>query len=194
MLGTTTVLLALLLGLLLLHLIKLRITAARLPPGPTPVPFFGNLWTLKFQLHHKTIMQLAKTYGNIITIWIGQTPIIVLHGYETIREGLIAKSEQLSMRAERPFFKYYANGRVVCYHLSLCVSLPLPAHPQHPFRMGQVFQTLGTRPRGLHVYPLWYFLTGVCLYSRGQNSRLIVLPNVRHSQAPIRLLPAQYFR
>ncbi|XP_063297793.1 cytochrome P450 2A3-like [Pelobates fuscus] len=111
MLGTTTVLLALLLGLLLLHLIKLRITSAQLPPGPTPVPFFGNLWTLKFQLHHKTIMQLAKTYGNIITIWIGQTPIIVLHGYESIREGLIAKSEQLSMRAERPFFKYYANGR-----------------------------------------------------------------------------------
>ncbi|XP_071998523.1 cytochrome P450 2J2-like isoform X2 [Engystomops pustulosus] len=54
---------------------------------------------------------LSKIYGNIMTIWAGQTSLIVLNGYEAIRECLINNSEKVSDRPTTPFFKYYSEGR-----------------------------------------------------------------------------------
>ncbi|KAG8540575.1 hypothetical protein GDO81_019017 [Engystomops pustulosus] len=90
---------------------KIRQIAAHLPPGPTPLPLIGNLFTTKCQLNHKTLMKLSKIYGNIMTIWAGQTSLIVLNGYEAIRECLINNSEKVSDRPTTPFFKYYSEGR-----------------------------------------------------------------------------------
>ncbi|XP_073531399.1 cytochrome P450 2J2-like [Phyllobates terribilis] len=102
-------LLVLLLGLLSIQFMKLRQSAALLPPGPTPLPFFGNLFTIKFQLHHRTLMKLSEIYGNIMTIWVGQTPFIVLNGYETVKQCLIDNSEQVSNRPTTPYFQLYAE-------------------------------------------------------------------------------------
>ncbi|XP_053316085.1 cytochrome P450 2J5-like [Spea bombifrons] len=110
MLGTTTVFLALILGLLLIHFVKLCIWAAKLPPGPVPLPIIGNLWTLRFELHPRTLMKLAKTYGNVMTIWVGQAPIVILTGSESVREGLVTNSEQLSGRPLTPFLNFYSEG------------------------------------------------------------------------------------
>ncbi|XP_075717978.1 cytochrome P450 2J2-like [Rhinoderma darwinii] len=103
--------LGLLLGLLSVQFMKVRRAAALLPPGPIPFPFIGNLFTVKFQLHHRTLMKLSKIYGNIMTIWAGQTHMIVLNGYETVRQCLITNSEKVSNRPTTPFFKYYAEGK-----------------------------------------------------------------------------------
>ncbi|XP_075427032.1 cytochrome P450 2J2-like isoform X1 [Ascaphus truei] len=111
MLGLTGVLLALLLGLVILQFCKFQWTAKRLPPGPTPLPIIGNLWTVKFQLHHETLMQLARTYGNIMTLWAGQTPLIVLNGYQAVRDALVSNSENFSDRPVTPFFKLFANEK-----------------------------------------------------------------------------------
>ncbi|XP_075427045.1 cytochrome P450 2H1-like [Ascaphus truei] len=111
MLGLTGVLLALLLCLVILQFLKFQWAAKRLPPGPTPLPFIGNLWTLKFQLHHEILMQLGKTYGNIFTVWLGCVPFIVLNGYEAVRDGLIVNSEAFSERAAIPFFHRFFKGK-----------------------------------------------------------------------------------
>ncbi|KAM4041234.1 cytochrome P450 2J2-like isoform 1-T1 [Anomaloglossus baeobatrachus] len=109
------ILLGLLLGLLSIQYMKLRQAAALLPPGPTPLPIFGNLLTIKFQFHHKTLMKLSEIYGNIMTIWVGQSPAIVVTGYEAVKQCLIDNAEQVSNRPTTPYFKYYAEERGIIF-------------------------------------------------------------------------------
>ncbi|XP_077204232.1 cytochrome P450 2J2-like isoform X2 [Paroedura picta] len=44
-------------------------------------------------------MQMASTYGNVYTLWVGHTPIVVLNGYQAVKEVLVTRSEDF---AERP--------------------------------------------------------------------------------------------
>ncbi|XP_071998525.1 cytochrome P450 2J2-like [Engystomops pustulosus] len=101
----------LLFSLISIQFMKIRHISASLPPGPTPLPFIGNLFTTKFQLNYGILLKLSEIYGNIITIWVGQTPLIVLNGYEAVRECLIINSRHVSERAITPFFKNYAEGK-----------------------------------------------------------------------------------
>ncbi|XP_069069012.1 cytochrome P450 2J4-like [Pleurodeles waltl] len=111
----TQLALGLLFALLVAHFFKLQWLRRRYPPGPTPLPIIGNLWTLKFVLHHEILMQLAKTYGNIFTVWLGHTPVVVLNGCQTIREGLIGHSAELSGRPTTPLFEKISKGKGVLF-------------------------------------------------------------------------------
>ncbi|XP_078524247.1 cytochrome P450 2J2-like [Lissotriton helveticus] len=96
---------ALLLAFVTLQFMKVMWMRGRLPPGPTPVPILGNLWTLGFKLHPETLMQIAKRYGNTFTVWLGSKPMVVLNGYEACRDALITHSEEFTGRPYTPFVK-----------------------------------------------------------------------------------------
>ncbi|XP_075119700.1 cytochrome P450 2J4-like [Leptodactylus fuscus] len=76
-----------------------------LPPGPIPLPFIGNLWTLRFKLHPETLRKLAGSYGPIYTVWLGETPLVVLNGCKAVRDGIVSNSEALSGRPVASFLK-----------------------------------------------------------------------------------------
>nr|XP_056705941.1 cytochrome P450 2M1-like [Euleptes europaea] len=99
----TELFLLLFVSLLIFQLLKLQWMRRRFPPGPSPLPMIGNLWLLGFCLEGKALMKLASIYGNVFTVWIGETPVVVLNGYKAISEGLI--SEELSGRPLTPFFR-----------------------------------------------------------------------------------------
>ncbi|XP_078522650.1 cytochrome P450 2J4-like [Lissotriton helveticus] len=115
MLSITELLIALFLTLFIAHYFKLQWLRRRYPPGPTPLPIIGNLWTLKFVLHHEVLMQLAKTYGNVFTLWLGPKPVVVLNGCQALRDGLISHSEELVGRPTTPTFHEMARGRGVLF-------------------------------------------------------------------------------
>uniref|UniRef100_A0A8C5WDJ8 Cytochrome P450 n=1 Tax=Leptobrachium leishanense TaxID=445787 RepID=A0A8C5WDJ8_9ANUR len=75
------------------------------PPGPPTLPILGNLWTLSFQLNHETFMQLAKIYGDVYTVWLGNIPVIVVNGYKAVKEVLSSQSEDFIGRPVLPLFK-----------------------------------------------------------------------------------------
>ncbi|KAK8285280.1 hypothetical protein V6Z11_D08G210100 [Gossypium hirsutum] len=50
----------------------------RLPPGPPAIPIFGNLFQLGGK-PHRTLAELAKVHGDIMTVKFGQTTTIVLN-------------------------------------------------------------------------------------------------------------------
>ncbi|XP_069059706.1 cytochrome P450 2J4-like isoform X1 [Pleurodeles waltl] len=114
-LGLAAGALTLLAILLLTQFMKVRGAARRLPPGPPPLPILGNLWALNFTLHHESLVQLTKKYGNTITVWVGQSPIVVVHGYEAVRDALVTSSEATNNRPLTPSLKDYAKDRGVSF-------------------------------------------------------------------------------
>ncbi|XP_069069002.1 cytochrome P450 2J4-like [Pleurodeles waltl] len=115
MLFLGAVLLTLVLTVIAAQYLKLQLSRSRYPPGPTPLPIIGSLWTLKFELRHETLMQLAKTYGNTFTLWLGQTPAIVLNGCQAIRYTLVTHSEEMAGRPATPTFERLSRGKGVVF-------------------------------------------------------------------------------
>ncbi|KAI8513698.1 hypothetical protein Bbelb_080220 [Branchiostoma belcheri] len=74
-----------------------------LPPGPRGWPLIGNLPMLaKSDFLPATFTELSKQYGDVMTIWIGRVPNIVLSGYETIRTALVKRADDFSSRRIPP--------------------------------------------------------------------------------------------
>ncbi|KAG0598451.1 hypothetical protein M758_12G074800 [Ceratodon purpureus] len=48
-----------------------------LPPGPRPLPLVGNLFLLG-ERTHQALAQLAKQYGNIMTLYFGSARVVVV--------------------------------------------------------------------------------------------------------------------
>ncbi|XP_030071664.1 cytochrome P450 2J5-like isoform X4 [Microcaecilia unicolor] len=104
MLSIVLFLSVLILSLLIAQFLKLQWVGKRLPPGPTPLPFLGNLWTLHFRIDRDSLSQLEKTYGKIYTLWLGQNPAVLVNGYEAVRDCLISFSDVFVLREPNPYF------------------------------------------------------------------------------------------
>ncbi|XP_066460298.1 cytochrome P450 2J2-like [Eleutherodactylus coqui] len=91
--------------------LKMRWKARRLPPGPSPFPLIGNLWTMRFNMHPETFRKISKHFGNIYTVWLGETPLIVLHGYKAVKNAIVSHSEEMSGRPASNFMKDVLHGR-----------------------------------------------------------------------------------
>uniref|UniRef100_A0A7M4EZ36 Cytochrome P450 2J5-like n=1 Tax=Crocodylus porosus TaxID=8502 RepID=A0A7M4EZ36_CROPO len=59
--------------------------------------------------------QMARRHGNMYTLWLGQTPVIVLNGFQAVKDALISHSEDFVERPITPFLRdiigiIFANG------------------------------------------------------------------------------------
>uniref|UniRef100_R4GDE0 Cytochrome P450 family 2 subfamily J member 2 n=1 Tax=Anolis carolinensis TaxID=28377 RepID=R4GDE0_ANOCA len=95
MVGIWKILIAVPVGFLILSYLKLLWTRSRYPPGPFPLPLIGSLWWVGLRLSPDSLTKVAKKYGSMCTIWIAHYPIIILSGFQTVKEGLINHSEEL---------------------------------------------------------------------------------------------------
>uniref|UniRef100_A0A8C5QE10 Cytochrome P450 n=1 Tax=Leptobrachium leishanense TaxID=445787 RepID=A0A8C5QE10_9ANUR len=80
-----------------------------LPPGPTPFPLVGNLLqgsTILYDTYHK----FTERYGPIFTLWMGTSPMVVLCGYEVVKDALINYSKQFSYRGSLPISERLSGG------------------------------------------------------------------------------------
>lgn len=112
-------LLAFLTGLLLLLARGHPKAQGRLPPGPRPLPIFGNLLQMDRRGLLKFFLRLRDKYGDVFTVYFGPRPVVMLCGIEAIREALVDQSEAFSGRGKiavvDPVFQGYgvvfANGK-----------------------------------------------------------------------------------
>ncbi|XP_070811461.1 cytochrome P450 2W1-like [Pituophis catenifer annectens] len=94
------VLLLLLAGLFLSNLHK----SPRMPPGPIPLPIIGNLHLINIKRQDVSFMKLSKTYGPVFTFHLGPEKIVVLVGYEAVKEALLSKGNEFIDRPPIPIF------------------------------------------------------------------------------------------
>ncbi|KAL1023796.1 hypothetical protein UPYG_G00046290 [Umbra pygmaea] len=88
---------------------------SNIPPGPKPWPLVGNfigflvpnfIWnrfvgrsTMSPQVF---LTEQAKVYGNIYSIWAGSRLVVVLNGYDVVRDALSNRADVFSDRPDVP--------------------------------------------------------------------------------------------
>ncbi|KAM6121786.1 uncharacterized protein FYN12_008716 [Phoenicopterus ruber ruber] len=85
-------------------------SAFKFPPGPTPLPIIGNLHLVDLRRQDKSLMKLAEKYGPIFTLHFGFQKVVVLTGYEVVREALVNYTEEFVDRPSIPIFDQIQNG------------------------------------------------------------------------------------
>ncbi|XP_034017693.1 vitamin D 25-hydroxylase [Thalassophryne amazonica] len=97
------VIVVLLLLLLARQLLKQR-RPPGFPPGPSPVPVIGSIFSLASQ-PHVFLKKQSEVHGQIFSLDLGGILTVVLNGYDSVRECLYHQSEVFADRPSLPLFK-----------------------------------------------------------------------------------------
>src|SRR5438046_10549174 len=73
-------------------------TNTMLPSGPRPLPYIGNLLSLR-QDPLGFLQQLQRTYGTMATIYLGNNPAVLLFRPEHVRYVVVEHPRDFSNRA-----------------------------------------------------------------------------------------------
>ncbi|XP_030411097.1 cytochrome P450 2K4-like [Gopherus evgoodei] len=80
------------------------------PPGPKPLPIIGNLHIMDLKRPYRTMLELSKKYGPVFSIQIGCQKMVVLSGYETMKEALVNQADAFAERPKVPVFEEISKG------------------------------------------------------------------------------------
>ncbi|XP_015715388.1 cytochrome P450 2K6-like [Coturnix japonica] len=108
----------LLLILILLLILKTQHfwgSQVKLPPGPQPLPIIGNLHNLDLKKLGETMLQLSETYGPVFTVQMGPRKVVVLSGYDTVKEALVNHADALAGRPKIPIVEETGKGKGVVF-------------------------------------------------------------------------------
>ncbi|XP_063771224.1 cytochrome P450 2C15-like [Pseudophryne corroboree] len=72
------------------------------PPGPTPLPIIGNIHIINMSKPQETFAEMAKTYGPVFSVQFGMTKMVIIWGYDAIKDALMNHAEELSDRPHIP--------------------------------------------------------------------------------------------
>lgn len=75
---------------------------ANFPPGPRAWPIVGNMFTVDHKRTHESMTQLAEKYGDVYSLQMGQLWMVVLNGFEVLKEALVNQGDSLSDRPDLP--------------------------------------------------------------------------------------------
>ncbi|XP_074089427.1 cytochrome P450 2C18-like isoform X1 [Macrotis lagotis] len=96
--------------LILISTWRKSIGRIKLLPGPVPLPVIGNILQLDTKNIPKSLCMLAKVYGPVFTLYLGTEPILVLHGFEVMKEALTDHGEEFAGRGSFPIIDAINKG------------------------------------------------------------------------------------
>ncbi|KAK1333421.1 hypothetical protein QTO34_005804 [Cnephaeus nilssonii] len=108
-LGVTVALLVWGTALLCAFLWKQMYSSRKLPPGPFPLPIVGNVFQLELNDVPKSFARLAERFGPVFTLYLGSNRVVVLHGYQAVKEVLLQHKNEFSGRGEIHAYRVHKN-------------------------------------------------------------------------------------
>ncbi|OMO63639.1 Cytochrome P450 [Corchorus capsularis] len=88
---------------------KLRGKRYKLPPGPIPVPVFGNWLQVGDDLNHRNLTDLAKKFGDIFLLRMGQRNLVVVSSPELAKEVLHTQGVEFGSRTRNVVFDIFTG-------------------------------------------------------------------------------------
>ncbi|EPS58735.1 cinnamate 4-hydroxylase, partial [Genlisea aurea] len=89
---------------------KIRGLKFKLPPGPIPIPIFGNWLQVGDDLNHRNLMDYAKKYGEILLLRVGQRNLVVVSSPELTKEVLHTQGVEFGSRPRNIVFEIFSGG------------------------------------------------------------------------------------
>ena len=84
----------------------------RLPPGPFALPIVGNLLQFKTKMLHEEFFEWSKTYGPVISVYLGPTLAVVVNDKKSAMEVLVQKGSDFAGRISLPSLDVFSlNGK-----------------------------------------------------------------------------------
>lgn len=88
---------------------KLRGKRLRLPPGPIPVPIFGNWLQVGDDLNHRNLAALARKFGDALLLRMGQRNLVVVSSPSLAREVLHTQGVEFGSRTRNVVFDIFTG-------------------------------------------------------------------------------------
>ncbi|XP_075463034.1 cytochrome P450 2A4-like isoform X3 [Ascaphus truei] len=83
---------------------------SELPPGPAPLPLLGNILQVNPKTFLQSLNKLRKEYGPVFTVYFGSRPVVMLCGYEVVKEALVDHRDAFSARGKIPVAEHILKG------------------------------------------------------------------------------------
>ncbi|XP_009895990.2 cytochrome P450 2H1 [Dryobates pubescens] len=109
LLGATTIFLLVCISCLLIATWS-RSQKGKMPPGPITFPIIGSMLQLNPRNLPESLKELSKKYGPVFTVHLGPQKVVVLYGYDVVKEALIDQGENFSGRGTLPLIKKLFQG------------------------------------------------------------------------------------
>ncbi|XP_023682988.1 cytochrome P450 2F2-like [Paramormyrops kingsleyae] len=110
MVGT---LLLLWIGFFLLFFLYRSQRPKNFPPGPRPIPLFGNLLQLTLDNPIEDLKKLSAQYGKVFSLYLGGRPAVVLNGLQAMKEAMVTKSVDFAGRPQGLMVSHITEGKGV---------------------------------------------------------------------------------
>ncbi|XP_074525268.1 cytochrome P450 2J2-like [Halichoeres trimaculatus] len=86
---------------------------ASFPPGPWAFPIVGNMFSVDHNKAHESMTQFAGKYGDVYSLRMGQEWLVVLNGFEIIKEALVKQGDFFADRPPFPLQQVISKGQGV---------------------------------------------------------------------------------
>nr|XP_040145116.1 cytochrome P450 2J2-like [Ictidomys tridecemlineatus] len=85
------------------------------PPGPWPLPVFGNFFQVNFENSHLDVQKLVKKYGNVLSLDFGNLSSVLITGLPLIKEVLSQTDQSFLHRPVTPLREriFRKNGLIM---------------------------------------------------------------------------------